>query len=350
MSSWAPLALLGVLLAVAQPAAAATPTATPPWVIFRFHAGAPLPGAPGVAPNGTVYVASAEGYVHALDAEGSFKWSYTVEGAIVGGPSVDADGRVYVATTSRRIYALSPNGRRYWLFNCPVRPETGVVRGTDGTLYFVGSDQHLWAISSRAGAMFRVGLSGKATAGPEAGPSGQVAVAVGSGEVSVVQTAARRFDVSVGDAPATALVWLGESAFGALAGGRLFSFHPPSKTPAWAPISASHAARARADELVLALEDGRLVTVSSRDGREIARRPSVGKLSAPPVVAKDGTIVTPGEDGTLRAVLPDGGVLSLRVASAALLEPVLFGSRIVASGGDGTVVVVDAESWRRGGL
>src|SRR6187455_2919848 len=58
----------------AQPAALAP--------LWTFHAGAPLRAGAGVGQGG-IAVGSVDGYVHALRADGAYRWSFTVKGAVV---------------------------------------------------------------------------------------------------------------------------------------------------------------------------------------------------------------------------------------------------------------------------
>ena len=57
-------------------------------LLWRFDAGAPVVAPPVVSDRGRLYVATTEGYVHALGADGGFRWSYTVEGAVLGAMAV----------------------------------------------------------------------------------------------------------------------------------------------------------------------------------------------------------------------------------------------------------------------
>src|SRR5215831_6226855 len=82
-----------------------------PWqVVWRFQTAAPIAAAPAVSAGGEVYLASAEGYLHALDDEGRVRWSRAIDGSPIGEPALDPQGNVYI-TTSSAIIALHADGR-----------------------------------------------------------------------------------------------------------------------------------------------------------------------------------------------------------------------------------------------
>src|SRR5690606_31702832 len=102
---------------VAAPAAARPFACTEQAALWKFHTALPvsgpavaLPPSPGHA-YGTVFLASHEGYVHALRADGRFEWSYTVKGGIVHPLGYDsAHNQVLLSTTAGFIYSFRADG------------------------------------------------------------------------------------------------------------------------------------------------------------------------------------------------------------------------------------------------
>lgn len=117
--------------------------------LFKFSAGSGLFARPGVGHDGALYVGSGDGYVHALSAEGHFRWSYTVKGRVAAPPVEEAtSGRIFVATSEARLYALEPDSQLRWVFPLPVAPKTELVLSPRGTLFFVGQDDHLYGVTT----------------------------------------------------------------------------------------------------------------------------------------------------------------------------------------------------------
>lgn len=128
-----------------------------PQELFRFSAGSALFAAPGLGKDGSVYVGSAEGYLHALASDGRYRWSYTVTGRIVAAPVEDgATGRVFAATSDRKLYCFEPDARLRWVFPLPVATKTELLLTPKGTLLFVGTDDHLYGVTTSGALVLRL--------------------------------------------------------------------------------------------------------------------------------------------------------------------------------------------------
>ena len=103
--------------ALARPRRGRTPAAL---VVSRRRAAF---GAPGVGADGSLAVGTVDGYVHALRADGIFRYSYTVDGRVHGSPVVLGDGLVVVASDKSGLYAIKPDGSLAW--------ETYIAGGVD---------------------------------------------------------------------------------------------------------------------------------------------------------------------------------------------------------------------------
>lgn len=150
-----------------------------PHLVFRFSASSTLFARPGVGHDGSVYVGSGDGYVHALSPDGVYRWSYTVKGRIVAPPVEEAkSGRVFIATSEKSLYALEPDSHLRWVFPLPVAPKSELSLSPKGTLYFVGVDDYLYGVTTGGALSLRLAASGARSA-PLALPSGQVVVLLG---------------------------------------------------------------------------------------------------------------------------------------------------------------------------
>lgn len=104
---------------------------------------------PGVGPDGTIYVSTSNGKVHAVNPNGTLKWVKTLGLGVgnIGPVSVGSDGTIYVAglvdvpgpLTTEAVFALNPDGSQKWLFD-----DTGTEQiiagpnvGPDGNIYAV---------------------------------------------------------------------------------------------------------------------------------------------------------------------------------------------------------------------
>jgi len=105
---------------------------------------------PAVGPDGTIYVNTSNGKLHAVDPGGTLKWAVQagLGGGNIGPVAVSPDGTTYVAglvtvgpgaITTEAVFAFNPDGTQKWLFD-----DTGTEQiiagpnvGPDGNIYAV---------------------------------------------------------------------------------------------------------------------------------------------------------------------------------------------------------------------
>jgi len=169
--------LAGFLIAALSSVAGRAPCA--PRLLFRFSAGAGLFARPGLGHDGSLYVGSGDGYVHALAPDGSFRWSYTVKGRVAAPPVEEPkSGRVFVATSEGRLYALESDAQLRWVFPLPAPPKTELVLTPKGTLFFVGQDDHLYGVTTGGALGLRLTAAGARSA-PVVLEGGRLALVLG---------------------------------------------------------------------------------------------------------------------------------------------------------------------------
>jgi hypothetical protein len=320
---------------------------TEPNIVWRFRSAAPVTGAPAVSPAGLVYVATVEGYVHALEPDGAFRWSYGLRGIPIGSPAVDAAGRIYVATSDQRLYALSSEGRLGWQQRSRTRFATPPIWVAPGFVYYVGRDRALYHVAEWNSV-------------PSARPLGQPVIAplssLGEGLVAVGTTAPdaqvfRRSSQVASLALESSLLQPllgGKAHWFAVTSAGLSAFDVATRALAWS--RPARRAGASADERTLVAEvDGELVWLAPHTGLELQRVPLTGDVSAPPVVTNAGIAVVPMVSGELLVIEPRSGRRArVALARAPAWSPVWSErtSRITGAAG-GMVVGLDLSAWSR---
>jgi outer membrane protein assembly factor BamB len=139
---------------------------------------------PSIAPDGTVYIASTDGYLYALNpADGSLKWK-TQTGGGKSSPAVGADGTVYVGGADGKLHAINPiDGSFKWqVVLTATSVESSPAIGIDGTIY-VGCDIQLsgtdtfFALNPGDGSFkWKRPLGGSVTSSPAIGLDGTIYV------------------------------------------------------------------------------------------------------------------------------------------------------------------------------
>ena len=72
---------------------------------------------PVIGTDGTVYAASDDNKVYALNPDGTLKWSFLTTFDIYSPLALGADGSIYAITAVNRLYALKPDGTLKWSYN-----------------------------------------------------------------------------------------------------------------------------------------------------------------------------------------------------------------------------------------
>lgn len=65
---------------------------------------------PAIAPDGTIYVGSYDGYLYALNPDLTLKWRYATLGMIRSSPAIAPDGTIYVGSNDGKVHAVTPAG------------------------------------------------------------------------------------------------------------------------------------------------------------------------------------------------------------------------------------------------
>lgn len=117
---------------------------------------------PTLGPDGTIYQGSWDGYLYALNADGTLKWKYQTEGANSYPPSIDEKGVIYLgggdahAGADGNVYALKKNGSLKWKY------DTGTERAgspaiTEDGLILVPAAPNLYALNSDGSLAWTIG-------------------------------------------------------------------------------------------------------------------------------------------------------------------------------------------------
>ncbi len=147
------------------------------WDPAESFAGAARPRSPGIlcprrrAPGrpsargwlGRLYLVTQDGYLHAYEADGRFRFSFTVTGTPLGSPSLrPADGAVLLGTTARSVYGIGSEGQLFFRAHTVTPVWSGLHARDAQSVVYIGLDRYLYALSNRGVALYRVPIPGEA--------------------------------------------------------------------------------------------------------------------------------------------------------------------------------------------
>ena len=100
---------------------------------------------PSIGDDGTIYVASWNYKLCAIDPDGFIKWNLTTDFTVRSSPTIGGDGTIYIGSLDNKLYAINPDGTEKWNFDTGHWVESSAVMDAEGTIY-VSSGSILYAI------------------------------------------------------------------------------------------------------------------------------------------------------------------------------------------------------------
>jgi hypothetical protein len=298
-----------------------------------------------VSPSGLVYLASVEGYLHALASDGRFRWSYGLGGMPVGAPAVDPAGHVFVATTEPRLYAFRPDGHLSWVQGVPARFATPPVWAAPGVVYYAGRDGNLYSVAASGSASLPHWLGATPQGGLASLGDGEVAVGLAAAEVKVYRRAALLAQLEL-PAPSEQPLLGAKGHWYAVTGAGLVAVEVSTRAPVWT-VPARRAGLS-ADERALAVEvEGDLIWLDPASGRELHRMQLPAPASAAPALTNAGIALVPLVSGGLLVLDPATQRLARVALGKAPAWPPVWseGSQRVTAAAGGDVVGIDLSGW-----
>jgi outer membrane protein assembly factor BamB len=143
-----------------------------------------IPGAPALGGDGTIYVGSSDGALHAIGADGAARWSYPSNGWVRAMPAVNGP-TIYGGTDTGAVFALDASGTQRWRVELGAEM-IGLATGPDGTLYASTANGTLHALAPDGAPRWSTPLGGGRPTAPAAGPDGRIYVGAKDGRLRVV--------------------------------------------------------------------------------------------------------------------------------------------------------------------
>ena len=109
----------------------------------------------GAGADGTIYVATNNGTLHAFTPGGSVKAGWLGgfslgANVLLSSPTVGPDGTIYIGTTANKVWAINPDKTTKWEFLTGDDVNSTPEIGEDGVVYVGSNDDNLYAIANVA--------------------------------------------------------------------------------------------------------------------------------------------------------------------------------------------------------
>ena len=141
---------------------------------WRFKTGREIKSSPAVAADGTIYFGSRDWKFYALTPDGKFKWSFATGAWVDASPAIAADGAIYFGSWDKFFYALNPDGSLKWKFATSNIVSASPAIGADGTIYFGSHDKTFYALAPDGKVKWTFTTGAEITASPAIGADGTI--------------------------------------------------------------------------------------------------------------------------------------------------------------------------------
>ena len=241
-----------------------------PSLRWSFQTGDKIYSSPAIGSDGTIYVASDDGNLYALNPDGSLKWSFPTGDDIRSSPAIGSDGAIYVSSDD--LYALNPNGSLKWRFQMGGTQSSPTI-SSDGTIYVGSSDENLYAINPNGSLKWKFDTGDSIAFSSPAIDS--------KGSIYVSSTDSNLYAIS----PSGSLKW------------RLEINMEGASSPAIGPDGT----------IYVASDDWNLYALDP-DGSLKWRFETRDHVRSSPAITSDGTIYVGSSDGNIYAISPNGSL------------------------------------------
>ncbi len=139
---------------------------------------------PAVALDGTIHFGGEDGWIYALNANGTLKWRYNTGAAVWSSPAIAEDGTVYYACGNGKLYALTPAGALKWSYTTGTAADSSPAIDTRGVVYFGSGDGYFYAINPNGTLRWRAYTGSLVDSSAAIAPDGTVYVGTGGAGIA----------------------------------------------------------------------------------------------------------------------------------------------------------------------
>ena len=93
---------------------------------------------PVIGDDGTIYFGCQDGYLYAINPDGSLKWTYMTYGEVLSSPAIGTDSTIYFGSSDDKLYAIEDSityGKLRWTYSASSAIRSPILIGSDGTIY-----------------------------------------------------------------------------------------------------------------------------------------------------------------------------------------------------------------------
>jgi outer membrane protein assembly factor BamB/subtilisin family serine protease len=331
--------------------------------LWEFPTFDEVTSSPAIASDGTAYIGSLDGYVYAINPDGSKKWQYPSSTSIPLGefegssPAIGDDGTIYIGSGDNALYALNgATGARKWSFSGDSAITSAPALASDGTIYF-RNETKLYALNPSRTLKWSFTLNTSSAGGtyssPIVGYDGTIYVGTTGGSLYALtdngSSYTRKWTFAAnGDIYTTPAIAADGTLYFATVAGDFYALTPgaSSATEKWHIALPKYAGADNSITSSPALAPDGTIYFAAYDHKLYALNPTNGATkwsfrlgdevrASSPVVAADGTIFVGAYDGSIYAVSSSGALVRTYPAALTIRSsPAIAGTRLYFGSAD----------------
>ena len=159
---------------------AVNPDGTQKW---KRDLGAFISASPAIGADGVIYIGTGAGDICAVNADGTPKWTFHTLYWVEAAPAIAPDGTIYVGSDDNTFYAINPDGTEKWHYTTGNDIVSSAALAADGTIYVGGRDLNLHAFTPSGAVKWTFTTTDMIDASPVIENDGTVIVATTGGRV-----------------------------------------------------------------------------------------------------------------------------------------------------------------------
>ena len=140
--------------------------------------------------DGTIYAGDTSGKFHAVNTDGTKKWTYSTGGEISATAAIDTNGVIYVGSDDKHLYAINADGSLKWKYKTLGSVSSApVINSQNGNIYFGSEDKKLYALDTTGKLTWKAGLDEQAWSSPALDANNILYVGTLGGTLYAINTA-----------------------------------------------------------------------------------------------------------------------------------------------------------------
>ncbi len=159
---------------------------------WRYKTGGIIYSSPSIANDGTIYIGSEDNKLHAINPDGTFKWSFqatTDSDWIDSSPALAPDGTIYVGSWDNNLYSINPDTEMpNWIFSTDSLILGSPAIAEDGTIYFGSNDGIFYALNPDGSEKWRLEIGSEIESSPAIGLDGTIYFGAYDGKLYALNT------------------------------------------------------------------------------------------------------------------------------------------------------------------